>query len=70
MNRVWWNLRTDPSKEIRLRTSPAYAPDIRLNAEGWRPLPEGGRMTILVPPGSYTVKLTVDGKEYNQPLTI
>jgi hypothetical protein len=70
MNRVWWNLRTDPTKEIRLRTSPAYAPDIRLNAEGWRPLPEGGRVTILVPPGSYTIKLTVDGKEYSQPLTI
>jgi hypothetical protein len=70
MNRVWWNLRTDQSKEIRLRTSPAYAPDIRLNAEGWRPLPEGGRMTILVPPGNYTVKLTVDGKEYSQPLTV
>ena len=70
MNRVWWNLRTDQSKEIRLRTSPAYAPDIRLNAEGWRPLPEGGRMTILVPPGTYTVKLTVDGQESSQPLTV
>ncbi len=70
MNRVWWNLRTDPSKEIRLRTAPAYAPDIRLNNEGWRPLPEVGRMTILVAPGTYTVKLTVDGKDYTQPLTV
>jgi hypothetical protein len=70
MNRVWWNLRTDQSKEVRLRTSPAYAPDIRLNAEGWRPLPEGGRMTILVPPGNYSVKLTVDGREFSQPLAI
>ncbi|HEX6190568.1 MAG TPA: hypothetical protein VFZ40_21125 [Pyrinomonadaceae bacterium] len=70
LNRVWWNLRTDPTKEIRLRTSPAYAPDIRLNADGWRPLPEGGRMTILVPPGSYSVKLNVDGQEFTQPLTI
>jgi len=70
VNRVWWNLRTDQSKEIRLRTSPQYAPDIRLNAEGWRPLPEGGRMTILVPPGSYSVKLSVDGQEFTQPLTV
>jgi hypothetical protein len=70
MNRVWWNLRTDQSKEVRLRTSPAYAPDVRLNNEGWRALPEGGRMTMLAPPGNYTVKLTVDGQEYSQPLTV
>lgn len=70
INRVWWNLRTEQSKEIRLRTAPAYAPEIRMNADGWRSLPEGGRMTILVPPGTYTVKLTVDGQEFSQPLTV
>ena len=63
MNRVWWNLRNEQSKEVRLRTSPQYAPEIRVNAEGWRALPEGGRMTMLMPPGTYTVKLTVDGKQ-------
>jgi hypothetical protein len=70
MNRVWWDLRTEQSKEVRLRTSPAYAPEVRLNAEGWRPLPEGGRMSLLVPPGTYTVKLTIDGQEFSQPLTV
>lgn len=70
LNRVWWDLRAEPSKEVRLRTSPAYAPEVRLNAEGWRPLPEGGRMTLLVPPGTYTVKLTIDGQEFGQPLTV
>jgi photosystem II stability/assembly factor-like uncharacterized protein len=70
INRVWWNLRTENSKEIRLRTSPAYAPEVRLNAEGWRPLPEGGRMTVLAPPGTYTVKLSIDGQEFSQPLTV
>jgi hypothetical protein len=69
-NRVWWNLRTEQSKEVRLRTSPAYAPEIKLNNDGWRALPEGGRMTILVPPGTYTVKLSVDGQEFSQPLTV
>jgi photosystem II stability/assembly factor-like uncharacterized protein len=62
-NRVWWNLRTELSKEVRLRTSPLYAPDIKLNAEGWRASPDGGRMSVLVPPGTYTVKLTVDGRD-------
>ena len=70
VNRVWWNLRSENSKEVRLRTSPAYAPEVRLNPEGWRPLPEGGRMTLLAPPGTYTVKLTVDGQEFSQPLTV
>ncbi|HEY6044983.1 MAG TPA: hypothetical protein VIU65_00185, partial [Pyrinomonadaceae bacterium] len=71
LNRVWWNLRNENSKEVRLRTTPAYAPEIRVNAEGWRALPEGGRMTVLMPPGTYTVKLTVDGQEAgSQPLKV
>jgi len=70
MNRVWWDLRTEQSKEVRLRTAPAYASEVRMNAEGWRALPEGGRMTILVPPGTYTVKLSVDGQDFSQPLTV
>jgi photosystem II stability/assembly factor-like uncharacterized protein len=70
INRVWWDLRTEQSKEVRLRTSPIYAPEIRLGAEGWRPLPEGGRMNVLAPPGTYTVKLSVDGQEFSQPLMV
>jgi len=70
INRVWWNLRTEQSKEVRLRTSPLYAPEIRMNADGWRPLPEGGRLAVLAPPGTYTVKLSVDGQEFSKPLTI
>ncbi|HVS20636.1 MAG TPA: hypothetical protein VHD88_02245, partial [Pyrinomonadaceae bacterium] len=70
INRVWWDLRTDQSKEVRLHTSPAYAPEVRVNAEGWRPLPEGGRMNVLVPPGTYTVKLSVDSQEFSQPLVV
>jgi photosystem II stability/assembly factor-like uncharacterized protein len=71
LNRVWWNLRTENSKEVRLHTAPLYAPDVKLNAEGWRPLPEGGRMTVLAPPGTYMVKLTVDGQDAgSQSLTV
>jgi len=69
-NRITWDLRDELSKEMRLRTSPAYAPEIRVGAEGWRSAPEGGRMSLLVPPGNYTVKLLVDGQELSQPLTI
>jgi len=70
INRVTWDLRGEQSKEVKLRTSPAYAAEIRPGADGWRALPEGGRVSVLLPPGSYTVKLTVAGQELSQPLTI
>ena len=70
INRVWWDLRGEQSKEVRLRTSPLYAPEVRVGPEGWRSLPDGGRISILMPPGTYTVKLTVDGQEFTQPLTV
>ena len=70
INRITWDLRGEPSKETRLRTSPAYAPEIRLGPEGWRPAPDGGRVSVLLPPGTYTVKLQAGGQELSQPLTI
>src|SRR5215813_1160280 len=70
LNRISWDLQGEPSKEIRLRTSPAYAPEIRVGPEGWRPAPGAGRISLLLPPGTYTVKLTVDGQEVSQPLVV
>ncbi len=70
VNRVYWDLRSEQSKQIRLRTSPLYAPEVGLNDEGWRPLPEGGRMSVLAGPGTYTVKLLVGGQTLSQPLTV
>jgi hypothetical protein len=70
INRVTWDLRGEPSREIRLRTSPAYAPEIRVGPEGWRPAPGAGRISLLLPPGTYTVKLSVDGQELSQPLVV
>ncbi|HET9399559.1 MAG TPA: hypothetical protein VFO34_01290 [Candidatus Acidoferrales bacterium] len=66
LNRIYWNLRFDESKEIRLRTSPMYAPEVKVSDEGWRDAPAAGRIAILAPPGTYTVKLTVDGQSYTQ----
>jgi photosystem II stability/assembly factor-like uncharacterized protein len=63
INRVYWDLRGEQTKEVRLRTSPAYAPEIRNGPDGWRLAPEGGRMSVLLPPGTYAVKLFVGGAE-------
>jgi photosystem II stability/assembly factor-like uncharacterized protein len=70
INRVNWDLRAEQSKEIRLRTSAAYAPDVRPGPEGWRNAPDGGRISILLPPGNYTVKLSAGGQDLSQPLVV
>jgi hypothetical protein len=70
INRISWDLREEPSKEVRLRTSPAYAPEVRVGSDGWRPAPDGGRLALLVPPGSYRVKLMAGGQELGQPLVV
>ena len=69
LNRVYWDLRDDPTREVRLRTSPLYAPDVRVGPDGWRPS-GGGRLSILMPPATYTVRLNVGGKQLTQPLEV
>jgi len=72
LNRVYWDLRGEPSSTIRMRTSPlAPAPHVRLGPEGWRPPAGGGAtITILQPPGTYTVKLSVGGRELTQAVVV
>ncbi|HEY7856574.1 MAG TPA: hypothetical protein VIC32_09020 [Terriglobales bacterium] len=62
INRVWWNLRTTPGALVRLRTLSPYAPELTLNAEGWRAAPNNRAMSMLAPPGTYTVTLSTGGE--------
>jgi photosystem II stability/assembly factor-like uncharacterized protein len=68
VNRIAWDLRSEPTAQVRLRTSPLYAPDVTVGPQGWRP--GGGQMTLLEPPGTYTVKLSVGGRELTQPVVV
>jgi photosystem II stability/assembly factor-like uncharacterized protein len=70
INRVHWDLRFDPSREARLRTAPEGAPEVRPGPDGTRPAPGIGRMSILAPPSTYSVKMTIGGREYTQPLRV
>jgi photosystem II stability/assembly factor-like uncharacterized protein len=75
INRVYWDLRSEPSRGVEFRTSPLYAPEIVVGPDGVRRGAGGfgvggGRMVILQPPGTYTVKLTVNGRDFTQPLTV
>jgi photosystem II stability/assembly factor-like uncharacterized protein len=70
INRVWWDMRSERSDQIRLRTSPLYAPDVPLGPEGWRKPPAVGRLSVLSLPGTYTVTLTVGEEKFTQKLTV
>jgi len=75
MHRVYWDLRDNPSKRVTYRTSPLYAPDIRVGPDGIRESEGGfgtggGGLAVLQAPGTYTVRLTVGGRDYSQPLRV
>ena len=53
-----------------MRTSPPYAPEIKVGPDGTRNAPGAGRLSILMPPGSYTVKLSAAGQDLAQPLIL
>jgi DNA-binding FrmR family transcriptional regulator len=67
INRVWWNLRGDLTKQAKIRTSPEYAPWFSVSLEG-RDAPTVGRLGVLMPPGTYTVKIA--GTSESQPLVL
>ena len=69
INRVWWDLRGEPSTEIKLRTTPLYADWVDLGEDRWRPLP-GRQITVVEPPGTYTVLLRVGELESSQTLEV
>ena len=69
INRMHWDLRDEPNEQIVLLTKPMYAEHIDVGDEG-RPAPGAARISMLMPPGQYTVRLTVDGRTHEQPLTM
>jgi photosystem II stability/assembly factor-like uncharacterized protein len=78
-NRVVWDLRHDPPRQVELRTAPPDNPHIweeaRFKGKATRPIDHWGiqgpqRQGPLVLPGTYAVRLTVAGKSYTQPLPV
>ena len=69
VNRIHWDLRYEPSAEVRLLTSPLYAEHIVPGPTG-RVAPGTARFSILAPPGRYSVRITVGGVDQTQPLVV
>jgi hypothetical protein len=72
LNRITWDLRYEPTNQIRMRTAPlAHAPHVRLGPDGWRaPAGGGASISILAPPGTYTVRLSAAGRDLTAALTV
>jgi hypothetical protein len=70
LNRVYWDLSNEPSKTARMRTKPVYDAEFTMDADGTRPAPGFGTLSVLMPPGRYTVRLTAAGKTMSQPLDV
>ena len=47
-----------------------YAPEITLGPEGWRPAPNAGQVSVLLAPGTYSVRLTAGNETQTQPLVV
>lgn len=69
LNRVHWDLRYTPSADVRLLTSPLYAEHIVTGPEG-RSAPGTSRLSILAPPGTYTVTIKAGNTEQSQKLEV
>ena len=69
LNRMYWDLREEASTQAVLRTKPRFADWVDLDEERTR---EGqiGRISILAPPGDYTVALKVGDTEQTAPIEV
>ena len=73
LNRVYWDLRRSTDQAgadadqpaLRARAAARRGRDASRGGGGG-----GGGLTILQPPGTYTVKLTIGGTDFTQPLTV
>ena len=68
LNRIWWDIRYEPTFTPRLRTLPPGRPWVQLNGEGWRPLVTWdldlwrGQFGPRVVPGKYLARIVIDGE--------
>ena len=69
VNRIHWDLRHEPTMEVRLLTSPLYADHIVPGPNG-RTAPGTSRLSILAAPGRYTVRIKAGAVEQSQPLLV
>ena len=69
LNRIYWDLREEASTRAVLRTKPLFADWVSLDERRTREA-QFGRISILAPPGEYTVALKVGDTEQTAPIEV
>ncbi len=70
INRVWWDLQSNPTKTVTMRTQPEAADWFPLDKNRTRTNPNYGPLTYLVPPGTYQVHLVAGDQSFKSPINI
>lgn len=70
INRVWWDLRSNPTTEVVFRTTPEAAPWFPMAENRTRKNPNFAPHTYLVPPGTYTVHLVAGGQNLKSSIKV
>ncbi len=71
LNRTYWNMRYESSERAVMRTKPLGHPHVALSESGTRNPGDGRPVTPMAPPGTYTLRLTVnDEAPQEQSLTL
>jgi len=68
VNRIFWDLRDEGTAPIVMRTTPMYADWVDLGPNRTRET--GGGVSVLQPPGDYTVTVEFGGQEHSTTLTV
>jgi len=68
--RTTWNLRHRSSDYPTMRTAPLEHAHDGLSGDGTRRPGDGGSVSPAAIPGTYTVRLTVNGETHDRPLTV
>ena len=70
LNRAYWDLRNNETARGIMRTTPLHNEEFEMSRDSTRPAPGVGGMDVLMPPGRYTVRVTVNGQQHSQPLEL
>ena len=76
VNRVWWDLRYEPTLQPKLLVAPPDKPWVKLEGREFRPLVTWdldlfrGQLGPRVVPGDYIVRVTADNKTTNQTVSV
>ncbi len=76
VNRLWWDLRYEPTLQPKLLVAPPDKPWVKLEGREFRPLVTWdldlyrGQLGPRVVPGQYDIRITVDGKSAVHEVTV